>query len=354
MSDPSDWRQSIAAEFPNDNPALHGGAIWVCFAPCGPLRPVVRPRSGVRASTIPAPTSEATSITEVTCLALPVDDGAPLPVELAPAPALAVRPPLLDLAEDDATAPEGCSLSAGLEPLPATETEDLRASEMRERPVASAPAHGATPVADAASIAVEQSPVEVRRTILPPPSEETRTLTLTRIHVAGRSHAPASAERGPVAPAESSNDVSVPAQAATESESTRPDSFAAFVAALVEVALAAGATRAAALLPGFIEGAAQDFTGSSDAVRSSLLDSGLAREADGSLVPSVAFVATASAWRMVLRGESNDFSACGTSTLDGWAADVLKSFGVGRDGRVDVKRELRRRGVAAFGMILAA
>jgi len=57
---------------------------------------------------------------------------------------------------------------------------------------------------------------------------------------------------------------------------------------------------------------------------------------------------------MVLCGESNDFSACGTSTLDGWAGDLLKSFGVGRDGRIDVKRELRRRGVAAFGMILAA
>src|SRR3954452_12587285 len=27
---------SPAAEFPNDNPALHAGAIWVCLEVCGP------------------------------------------------------------------------------------------------------------------------------------------------------------------------------------------------------------------------------------------------------------------------------------------------------------------------------
>jgi hypothetical protein len=30
---------SLASEFPNDNPALHSGAVWVCLDPCG--RPVV-------------------------------------------------------------------------------------------------------------------------------------------------------------------------------------------------------------------------------------------------------------------------------------------------------------------------
>jgi hypothetical protein len=108
------------------------------------------------------------------------------------------------------------------------------------------------------------------------------------------------------------------------------------------------------VLPRFLNNEAQEFEGFSDGVRSALLDGGLAADANGTLSPSAAFATTANAWRMVLRGESNDFSACGTSTLDGWAGDILKSFGVGRDGKVDVKRELRRRGVAAFGMILAA
>jgi len=89
-------------------------------------------------------------------------------------------------------------------------------------------------------------------------------------------------------------------------------------------------------------------------VRASLVASGVASEHDGGLSASAAFNTTATAWRRVLRNESNDFSACGTSTLDAWAADLLKAFGVGKDGRVDVRRELRRRGVAAFGMILAA
>lgn len=33
-----------AAEFPNDNPELHDGARWVCLAPRGPARAVLRPR----------------------------------------------------------------------------------------------------------------------------------------------------------------------------------------------------------------------------------------------------------------------------------------------------------------------
>ena len=66
------------------------------------------------------------------------------------------------------------------------------------------------------------------------------------------------------------------------------------------------------------------------------------------------FLATARAWRLVLRGESSDFSGCGASTLDSWSADLLKAFGVGQGGKLDVRRELRRRGVAAFGMLLAA
>ena len=91
-----------------------------------------------------------------------------------------------------------------------------------------------------------------------------------------------------------------------------------------------------------------------DAVRASLVSSGFASDEHGALRPSDAFVGRSNAWRMVLRRESDDFSACGATTLDGWAGDLLKAFDVGRDGKTDVRRELRKRGVAAFGMILAA
>jgi hypothetical protein len=87
MSDLSDWRHLSASEFPNDNPALHDGAIWVCFAPCGPLRPVVRPRAGGRPSTIPAPLE---SVTEVRLAALADNDACRRHSSLPP-PTLFVR-----------------------------------------------------------------------------------------------------------------------------------------------------------------------------------------------------------------------------------------------------------------------
>ena len=64
--------------------------------------------------------------------------------------------------------------------------------------------------------------------------------------------------------------------------------------------------------------------------------------------------ANATAWRRVLSGETNDLADCGDSTLDGWSADLLHAFGIGQGGAADVRRELRKRGVAAFGMLLAA
>jgi hypothetical protein len=59
----------------------------------------------------------------------------------------------------------------------------------------------------------------------------------------------------------------------------------------------------------------------------------------------------AAAWRGILRGESEDYDACGAATLDEWAADVVARV-VGGAGRSDgIRRELRRRGVAAFGLV---
>jgi hypothetical protein len=305
------------------------------------------------------------------------------------------EPSALDAAGDPPSS--GCSLSAGLAPDEAPGS-DRRVSEMRERPRDGAPEaenddSAASPTASAAAqcdakpglddrddeaVRAVRAPVELecspepsedktialaaveasaeRMTILPPPSEdETRTLTLTRIHVSGRSSSVGSDTTPPAEVRFTDSPAAVEASAVTaESSLQEQDPFAAFVAALVSVALAGGATRAAAVLPGLLDGNAGDLSGFPDAVRSSIVSAAIVSDGAGTLAPSASFTATSNAWRMVLRGESNDFSACGTSTLDGWAADLLKAFGVGRDGRVDVRRELRRRGVAAFGMILAA
>jgi hypothetical protein len=155
------------------------------------------------------------------------------------------------------------------------------------------------------------------------------------------------------APAITGEGGSTPAGAAASEVADPADAFTAFVGALVAVALAMGATRTAAVLPKVLEaraGALPDVPAESEAV---LLSARIAERAETALVLSEGFVRTASAWRSVLRGETNDLSACGTSTLDGWGAELLKALGVG-DGKSDVRKELRRRGVAAFGMLAAA
>lgn len=61
----------------------------------------------------------------------------------------------------------------------------------------------------------------------------------------------------------------------------------------------------------------------------------------------------ARAWQSVIRGLSEDFSECGSLTLDEWAAAIVARV-VG-NGRSDaIRREVRRRGVAAFGFMADA
>ena len=61
---------------------------------------------------------------------------------------------------------------------------------------------------------------------------------------------------------------------------------------------------------------------------------------------------TSAAWRRVLGGQSHDLSACGTTTLDSWSADLLAAaLGQSPDKAKHLRRALRRLGVAAFGII---
>jgi hypothetical protein len=62
----------------------------------------------------------------------------------------------------------------------------------------------------------------------------------------------------------------------------------------------------------------------------------------------------AAAWQAILRGESEDFAACGVSSLDEWSSIAI-ARAMGEMGRADgLRRELRRRGVAAFGLVIEA
>jgi hypothetical protein len=109
------------------------------------------------------------------------------------------------------------------------------------------------------------------------------------------------------------------------------DPFAVLVAAVEDVARLAGADDAAM------------------ATLASLL--GRARIDPAAPATSHALRAQALAWQGILRGESEDFGACGGSMLDEWCAALVAGL-LGQPVRADgLKRELRRRGVAAFGLV---
>jgi hypothetical protein len=72
------------------------------------------------------------------------------------------------------------------------------------------------------------------------------------------------------------------------------------------------------------------------------------------LVRSGAFTTQVVAWQGILRGESEDFAACGGAALDEWAAGTLARV-LGSPSKAEsLRRELRARGVAAFGLLADA
>jgi hypothetical protein len=129
--------------------------------------------------------------------------------------------------------------------------------------------------------------------------------------------------------------------------------FDVFTLALSRVAMARGATRAAAaatallgqgrlapesLNPGLLEAL----------VRRRILASG-----SGHVTPE--FAAATAAWRALLEGTEGDLAACGSSTLDAWAAELLVALLDASSSELPaLKRELRGYGVAAFGLLAVA
>jgi hypothetical protein len=92
--------------------------------------------------------------------------------------------------------------------------------------------------------------------------------------------------------------------------------FTRLIALLEEVARGAGGESAALAVRGLLEGAAE-----------------------------------ARGWQGVLQGECDDLSACGPLALDEWCAGIV-ARATGNIARADgLRRELRRRGVAAFGWL---
>lgn len=147
--------------------------------------------------------------------------------------------------------------------------------------------------------------------------------------------------------------------AVVENESLPPpaphDVFQVYVRTLVEVALAAGAPgRIAELLPGMLGVERLDVRDLGDAAIDALVAADLlARSETGAVTRSASLTAGVQAWRATLLGEEGDFSTC-TATLDEWSAYVVSAVAGAPAQRESMRRDLRARGVAAFGFLVDA
>lgn len=128
--------------------------------------------------------------------------------------------------------------------------------------------------------------------------------------------------------------------------------FAVFVGVLGDLLLEHGAVRARATLWPLFAGEDFDTRGLDEAALQSLSafcvgDGARARATAG-------FLATVRAWRGSMEGGGHDLSACGDKTLDRFAAEICAAL-LGAPARAEELRlKLRRRGVAAFGLLSAA
>jgi hypothetical protein len=381
---------SWSAEFPNDNPALHDGASWLCLQVCGAPRAVTRPRSVNVRSDLPhgEPTSseiteasnqqtrttaiEKGAAMEIQALARCDEEGWNSPLEPAvtagwdeegPGPQVDEGVAVAAGLDEDARSAlfdDGAAMTAGLD-------EDARAVLFDDGVAMTAGLDEdarRAPSLEALTLSLEPelSSLADRDVTSSQPLEldvmDFVTTLASDDAVFDFDGDDATGALPPVVlqPA-SMLDVKQPADLAASNEAesvAEADLFAAYIAAVVEVALATGHTRAAAALPLLLEGVELDVSTLTEDLSARLLAAGVLRSSDDGVRPSEPFASTAAAWRSVLRGATSDFSACGDSTLDGWTADLLKAFGVGQGTTTDVRRELRRRGVAAFGMLLAA
>jgi hypothetical protein len=128
--------------------------------------------------------------------------------------------------------------------------------------------------------------------------------------------------------------------------------FEAFVGALSGILVERGATRAAANV-GALLGQRRLARDAFDApTRKVLAARGLIDAKTWRPTPE--FSVVAHAWRDVLEGTNGDLSACGSTTLDVWGAELLSALLGARERSDELRRALRQRGVAAFGMLVAA
>jgi hypothetical protein len=299
-------RLSPCAEFPNDNPALHHGAIWRCDTLSGGL--TVRLPSPQPASALARMASEGLAKLARVVAGEPVVDASETPRVLASFP-----PPLpVSLSHSQSTTAVADEGVADAERVP---REAVRVDEV---------------------VVGEATP--------PYEEEDEEDDEPEAIEIVDELCFDAAIDESDGAP-------SAPPPAAE-------DPFARLVHALEAVAIAHGAGEESITCLRALFGVTRsDGMAPGERATEALLAAGIvlesAQEGRG-LVRSGAFTSQVVAWQGILRGESEDFTACGGAALDEWAASALARV-LGSPSKAEsLRRELRGRGVAAFGLLADA
>lgn len=139
---------------------------------------------------------------------------------------------------------------------------------------------------------------------------------------------------------------------APEAPNATPPAFAHFESALISALMAQGASRSAALVPRLLRLEPLPAEALAKDVQLTLQSRGYL---DGNARYSHKYRELCSAWSAVLHGASQDFAACGTTTLDRFGAELLAALLAVPATRADeLRRTLRKSGIAAFGVLEAA
>ena len=125
-----------------------------------------------------------------------------------------------------------------------------------------------------------------------------------------------------------------------------------FVAAMVHVVMQARNRELAVALQEMLAGHLVGADVFNEAQLWALDQAGIGMCVGSRLVLAPSFCAEAEAWRRVLRGESEDFGSCRPMTLDAWGSALLAALLVDVDIH-EIRDDLRKYGVAAFGMLAA-
>jgi hypothetical protein len=129
--------------------------------------------------------------------------------------------------------------------------------------------------------------------------------------------------------------------------------YDSFVAALSAVLLQRGATRGAAVIGTLLDGSRVEASALGETLVQQLCSAGIGEQRGEQFWVDGGFAQVACGWKALLSDESADFSSC-AETLDDWATRVVGALLPSPVPAKDIRKELRRKGVAAFGMLAAA